>query len=79
MRSLVETMDANKLILFTNLFWGSVAVLHLDYEEMFNHALAIINPLIERLNWNDRAIQNIFVASAPKEWNPPWVGLQLVR
>ena len=35
-RRLVEPLDSNRLMLFTNLFWATVAVLHTDYEELFS-------------------------------------------
>jgi hypothetical protein len=59
-------MDSNKLMLFPNLFWATVALLHVDYEELFLHAVRLLTSLLERLNLNDRALQNVLYASTPK-------------
>jgi hypothetical protein len=94
LQSIVKSMDAQKLILFPQIFWSATALLHMDYEQhyfseligltralrlltcLFLDALKLLCQLFDKLNFNDKYIQNVFSASIPKDWDPPFKGLQ---
>jgi hypothetical protein len=65
---MVEWIPTSKLILFPQLFWGTVALLHSDYEVHFSQAVQLLSKLVDRFNFSDRAVHNIFLASIPKAW-----------
>lgn len=75
-QSLVKSMSSQKLILFPQLFWAAAALLQSDYEQHFFHASQLLLELLERINFGDRYVQNVFGASVPKDWHPSYPGLQ---
>jgi hypothetical protein len=72
---MVEELDPQKLILFTQIFWGAVALLHTDYEQHFSEATKLLSKLIDILDFKDRSVQNVFLASIPA-YEPPFIGVQ---
>jgi hypothetical protein len=75
-QSLVKSMSSQKLILFPQLFWAAAALAQSDYEQHFFHASQLLLDLLERINFGDRYVQNVFGASVPKDWHPSFPGLQ---
>lgn len=76
LQTLVRAQSAQKLILFPQMFWTSVALLHTDYEQHYLAALKLLSDLLDRLDLSDTYVQNVFSASIPKEWQPPFRGIQ---
>eukprot|EP01122_Echinamoeba_exundans_P011512 TRINITY_DN4599_c0_g1_i1.p1 TRINITY_DN4599_c0_g1~~TRINITY_DN4599_c0_g1_i1.p1 ORF type:complete len:3193 (+),score=542.19 TRINITY_DN4599_c0_g1_i1:78-9656(+) len=76
LQSLVKSMSSQKLILFPQLFWAAAALAQSDYEQHFFHASQLLLDLLERINFGDRYVQNVFGASVPKDWHPSFPGLQ---
>jgi hypothetical protein len=76
LQTLVRAQSAQKLILFPQMFWTSVALLQTDYEPHYLASLKLLSDLLDRLDFSDPYVQNIFSASIPKEWNPPFRGIQ---
>jgi hypothetical protein len=72
---MVQELDSNKLILFTQIFWGGMALLYTDYEQHFVEATNLLSKLIARLDFTDRSVQNVFRASIP-DWDVPFLGVQ---
>lgn len=76
LQTLVRAQSTQKLILFPQMFWTSVALLHTDYEQHYLASLKLLSDLLDRLDLSDTYVQNIFSASIPKEWQPPFRGIQ---
>ncbi|EGG16440.1 hypothetical protein DFA_08978 [Cavenderia fasciculata] len=66
---MVRCIHPSKLILFPQLFWGTMALLQSDFESQFINAVKLLSILLETVNFSDRAVQNVFLASMPKEWD----------
>jgi hypothetical protein len=73
---MVDNMVTNKLVLFNQIFWAAVALLHTDFEEEYVLALTLLSKIVSRVNFNDTAVQVVFLASQPKTWHPPFIGIQ---
>eukprot|EP01114_Cavostelium_apophysatum_P016622 TRINITY_DN4773_c0_g1_i3.p1 TRINITY_DN4773_c0_g1~~TRINITY_DN4773_c0_g1_i3.p1 ORF type:complete len:1182 (-),score=328.56 TRINITY_DN4773_c0_g1_i3:44-3589(-) len=72
---MVEGLELQKLILFTQFFWAVVAVLHTDYEQHFSAAMNLLSQFLKRVDFNDKSIQNVFRGSIP-QWEPSFIGVQ---
>eukprot|EP01133_Synstelium_polycarpum_P002509 gene2509-2863_t len=66
---MIQCIHPTKLILFPQMFWGIVALLYTDFESHFTRAINILSLLLDKVNFEDRAVQNVFLASMPKEWD----------
>lgn len=62
---IVYGLDSHKLILFTQIFWGAVALLYSSYELYFSEAATLLSKLISRIDFADQSVQNVFRASIP--------------
>ncbi|EFA85709.1 hypothetical protein PPL_00939 [Heterostelium album PN500] len=58
---MVRCIHPSKLILFPQLFWGTLALLHTDFELHFNNAIKMLSVLLETVNFQDRAVQNTYL------------------
>jgi hypothetical protein len=76
LQTLVRAQSAQKLILFPQMFWTAVALLQTDFEQHYLASLKLLSDLLDRLDFSDPYVQNIFSASVPKEWNPAFRGIQ---
>ncbi|KAM9965189.1 hypothetical protein ACTFIW_004996 [Dictyostelium discoideum] len=65
---MIKCIHPSKLILFPQIFWGTVAMLHTDFENHFIGAIKLLSMLLDIINFSDRAVQNVFLASMPKDW-----------
>ncbi|KYQ91563.1 hypothetical protein DLAC_07330 [Tieghemostelium lacteum] len=65
---MVKCIHPSKLILFPQIFWGTMAILHTEFEQHFIGAIKLLSLLLDIVNFSDRAVQNVFLASLPKEW-----------
>eukprot|EP01119_Soliformovum_irregulare_P020907 TRINITY_DN6840_c0_g2_i1.p1 TRINITY_DN6840_c0_g2~~TRINITY_DN6840_c0_g2_i1.p1 ORF type:complete len:2140 (+),score=665.08 TRINITY_DN6840_c0_g2_i1:103-6522(+) len=72
---MVEGLDEQKLILFTQLFWGAVGLLYSDFALHFAEAAKLLSKLISRLDFSDKSVQNVIRASTP-QWEGIFVGVQ---
>eukprot|EP01132_Coremiostelium_polycephalum_P000661 gene661-818_t len=66
---MVRCIHPSKLILFPQIFWGTMAILHTDFENHYIGAIKLLSILLDIINFSDRAVQNVFLASMPKEWD----------
>lgn len=62
----VHEMNAQKLLLYPQLFWGAIAMLHTDFEQHYNLALSIVTHISCALDFRDPYVQNVFEASVPR-------------
>jgi len=66
LRTVVSDLSSHKLLLYPQLFWCAVAVLHTDFEAHYSLALKIVDHIIASLDFRDQYIQNIYDASIPR-------------
>ncbi|RZC73806.1 hypothetical protein C5167_049289 [Papaver somniferum] len=64
---MVETMEPEKVILYPQLFWGCVAMMHLDFVHVYCQVLELFARVIDRLSFRDRTTENVFLSSMPRE------------
>jgi hypothetical protein len=65
LRVLTENMGKSRPILFTPLFWLCVALLHTDHVHMYVHALQLLRAVIDRMDMDNDAVQNVIWATKP--------------
>ncbi|TYJ49731.1 hypothetical protein E1A91_A01G155100v1 [Gossypium mustelinum] len=64
---MVENMDPEKVILFPQLFWGCVAMMHTDFIHIYCQVLELFSRVIDRLSFRDRTIENVLLSSMPRD------------
>lgn len=66
---IVEIMEPEKVILYPQLFWGCVAMLHTDYVHIYTQVLELFARVIDHLSFHDRTIENVLLSNMPKDEN----------
>lgn len=74
--SSVEIMDSNRLMLSNQIFWAGVALLYADFEEEFLGGVSLLLKIIEKIDFNDKAVRGVFQASRPKSQKLKFIGIQ---
>ncbi|KAI3904652.1 hypothetical protein MKW98_014832 [Papaver atlanticum] len=64
---MVESMEPEKVILYPQLFWGCVAMMHLDFVHVYCQVLELFSRVIDRLSFRDRTTENVLLSSMPRE------------
>ncbi|KAK1325349.1 hypothetical protein QJS10_CPA01g00159 [Acorus calamus] len=64
---MVENMEPEKVILYPQLFWGCVAIMHTDFVHVYCRALELFAKVIDRLNFRDRTTENVLLSSMPRD------------
>ncbi|KAF6150040.1 hypothetical protein GIB67_002822 [Kingdonia uniflora] len=64
---MVETMDPEKVILYPQLFWGCVAMMHTDFVHVYCEVLKLFSHVIDRLSFRDRTTENVLLSSMPRD------------
>lgn len=64
---IVEIMEPEKVILYPQLFWGCVAMLHTDYVHIYTQVLELFARVIDHLSFQDRTIENVLLSNMPKD------------
>ncbi|KAL5717648.1 hypothetical protein ACHQM5_010628 [Ranunculus cassubicifolius] len=67
MQVMVETMDPEKVILYPQLFWGCVAMMHTDFVHVYCQVLELFSRVIDRLSFRDRTTENVLLSSMPRD------------
>lgn len=67
MQIMVETMDPEKVILYPQLFWGCVAMMHTDFVHVYCQVLELFARVIDRLSFRDRTTENVLLSSMPRD------------
>ncbi|MCL7040569.1 hypothetical protein MKW94_007065 [Papaver nudicaule] len=64
---MVETMEPEKVILYPQLFWGCVAMLHTDFVHVYCQVLELFGRVIDRLSFRDSTTENVLLSSMPRD------------
>ncbi|KAG4395808.1 hypothetical protein GLYMA_19G037200v4 [Glycine max] len=64
---MVENMEPEKVILYPQLFWGCVAMMHTDFVHVYRQVLELFSHVIDRLSFRDRTTENVLLSSMPRD------------
>ncbi|KAL6287660.1 hypothetical protein ACE6H2_012050 [Prunus campanulata] len=64
---MVENMEPEKVILYPQLFWGCVAMMHTDFVHVYCQVLELFSRVIDRLSFRDRTTENVLLSSMPRD------------
>ncbi|KAH7669286.1 Cell morphogenesis protein C-terminal [Dioscorea alata] len=64
---MVENMEAEKVILYPQLFWGCVAMMHTDFVHVYCQVLDLFARVIDRLSFRDQTTENVLLSSMPRD------------
>ncbi|XP_022725396.1 uncharacterized protein LOC111281884 isoform X2 [Durio zibethinus] len=64
---MVENMEPEKVILYPQLFWGCVAMMHTDFIHVYCQVLELFSRVIDCLSFRDRTIENVLLSSMPRD------------
>lgn len=64
---MVESMEPEKVILYPQLFWGCVAMMHTDFVHVYCQVLELFSRVIDRLSFRDRTTENVLLSSMPRD------------
>ncbi|KAF9603439.1 hypothetical protein IFM89_036140 [Coptis chinensis] len=67
MQVMVETMEPEKVILYPQLFWGCVAIMHTDFVHVYCQVLELFARVIDRLSFRDTTTENVLLSSMPRD------------
>ncbi|KAL3643848.1 hypothetical protein CASFOL_011780 [Castilleja foliolosa] len=63
---MVENMEPEKVILYPQLFWGCVAMMHTDFIHVYCQVLELFSRVIDRLSFRDTTTENVLLSSMPR-------------
>lgn len=63
---MVEIMEPEKVILYPQVFWGCVAMLHTDFVHVYTQVLELFARVIDRLSFNDQTAENVLLSNMPR-------------
>ncbi|WOL05340.1 hypothetical protein Cni_G14068 [Canna indica] len=64
---MVENMEPEKVILYPQLFWGCVAMMHTDFVYIYCQVLELFSRVIDRLSFRDQTTENVLLSSTPRD------------
>ncbi|XP_042425737.1 uncharacterized protein LOC122013534 [Zingiber officinale] len=64
---MVENMEPEKVILYPQLFWGCVAMMHTDFVYIYCQVLELFSRVIDRLSFRDQTTENVLLSSMPRD------------
>ncbi|KAL2522980.1 ARM repeat superfamily protein [Forsythia ovata] len=64
---MVENMEPEKVILYPQLFWGCVAMMHTDFVHVYCQVLELFSRVIDRLSFRDTTTENVLLSSMPRD------------
>lgn len=64
---MVENMEPEKVILYPQLFWGCVAMMHTDFVHVYCQVLELFLRVIDRLSFRERTTENVLLSSMPRD------------
>ncbi|KAI8534261.1 hypothetical protein RHMOL_Rhmol10G0076300 [Rhododendron molle] len=64
---MVENMEPEKVILYPQLFWGCVAMMHTDFVHVYCQVLELFSRVIDRSSFRDRTTENVLLSSMPRD------------
>ncbi|KAF2579225.1 hypothetical protein F2Q68_00000526 [Brassica cretica] len=60
-------MEPEKVILYPQLFWGCVAMMHTDFVHVYCQVLELFSRIIDRLSFRDKTTENVLLSSMPRD------------
>ncbi|RWW58044.1 hypothetical protein BHE74_00035123, partial [Ensete ventricosum] len=67
MQVMVEIMEPEKVILYPQLFWGCVAMMHTDFVHIYCQVLELFSRIIDRLCFHDQTTESVLLSSMPRD------------
>ncbi|KAJ7549297.1 hypothetical protein O6H91_07G048400 [Diphasiastrum complanatum] len=64
---MVENMEPEKVILYPQLFWGCVAILHTDFVHVYVQVLELFARVIDRLSFHDQTAEQVLLSNMPRD------------
>eukprot|EP00271_Cylindrocystis_brebissonii_P019651 TRINITY_DN608_c0_g2_i1.p1 TRINITY_DN608_c0_g2~~TRINITY_DN608_c0_g2_i1.p1 ORF type:complete len:899 (-),score=195.67 TRINITY_DN608_c0_g2_i1:1536-3866(-) len=64
---MVEVMDADKMIIYPQLFWGCVALLYTNSVHVYAAALGLLLRILDHLSLGDPTHENVLLAAMPRQ------------
>ncbi|XP_047316746.1 protein furry homolog-like isoform X2 [Impatiens glandulifera] len=64
---MVENMEPEKVILYPQLFWGCVAMMHTDFIHVYCQVLELFSRVIDRLSFWGSTTENVLLSSMPRD------------
>ncbi|CAN1342910.1 Cell morphogenesis protein PAG1 [Linum perenne] len=64
---MVENTEPEKVILYPQLFWGCVAMMHTDFVHVYCQVLELFSRVIDRLSLRDRTTESVLLSSMPRD------------
>ncbi|KAL3636527.1 hypothetical protein CASFOL_018826 [Castilleja foliolosa] len=64
---MVENMEREKVILYPQLFWGCVAMMHTDFIHVYCQVLELFSRVIDRLSFRDTTTENVLLSNMPRD------------
>ncbi|GAB2280029.1 hypothetical protein Dimus_014667 [Dionaea muscipula] len=64
---MVENMEPEKVILYPQLFWGCVAMMHTDFVHVYCQVLELFSRVIDCLSFLDKTTENVLLSSMPRD------------
>lgn len=64
---MVEIMEPEKVILYPQLFWGCVAMMHTDFVHAYTQVLELLARVIDRLSFRDKTAENVLLSNMPRD------------
>lgn len=64
---MMENMEPEKVILYPQLFWGCVAMMHTDFVHVYCQVLELFSRVINRLSFRDKTTENVLLSSMPRD------------
>ncbi|KAL0431807.1 UNVERIFIED_CONTAM: hypothetical protein Sradi_0806700 [Sesamum radiatum] len=60
-------MEPEKVILYPQLFWGCVAMMHTDFIHVYCQVLELFSRVTDRLSFRDTTTENVLLSSMPRD------------
>ncbi|KAI4346754.1 hypothetical protein L6164_007624 [Bauhinia variegata] len=64
---MVQNMEPEKVILYPQLFWGCVAMMHTDFVHVYRQVLELFSHVIDCLSFRDQTTENVLLSSMPRD------------
>nr|ATG70920.1 ARM repeat superfamily protein [Callitropsis funebris] len=64
---MVEIMEPEKVILYPQLFWGCVAMMHTDFVHVYTQVLELFARVVDRLSFQDQTAENVLLSNMPRD------------
>lgn len=73
---MLESLEAQKIVAFPQIFWAVAACLHSPYEQEYLEALCMLECILDKVNLDDENVADTLLGLFPEGWQGSFVGLQ---